>query len=346
MTNGVWAEVRQVFGGAVALVADPDPNIGSAGNVVRTTASGNSSNGEIRFALPSPQATEGIGFRLWQSQLPNSNNLCPWVAFRNTSNATKFALRFLTNGSIEARSGTNSEIAGFGTYLGETDGPAVTANAWNHVEIKALADSSAGTIEVRVEGIVVLTLDTQNTGASSIAQIACGVRASLNEVSASIYWKDVFFWDTTGSEVNDFQGSVSVYDLLPDADDVLNWTPSTGSTGWDLIDDNDGPDDADYVSADDTPPAASIFGMTNLPEDVTSVRAVVSIGRMMKTDGGDCDIQMSLSPNGTDWDTGSDRPITTAFTYFWDTSHVSPATSAAWTPAEVDALEFRIDRTL
>lgn len=343
MFNGIWAGYSGSSPDDNFVIADdPDPNIGSAGKVLQSLETSGVGDVDIRFALPAGATTEvGIGTRLWLSQLPegDADRGNPRMLWKTTGNSLIAYIEVGATGQIIARNSSH-------TILGET-GPVITANAYHHIEARCLRHASTGEIEVRVNGVVKLNLDTLALGASDIGTVAFG--ASEHDgggVTPVAYWKDMFFWDTSGSEVNDFQGSVSVYDLLPDADDSFNWTPSTGTTGWDLIDDNAGPDDADYISADDTPPAASIFGMTNLPADVTSVRAVMSIGRMMKTDGGDCDIQMSLSPDGTNWDTGADRPITTAFTYWWDTSHVSPATSAAWTPSEVDALEFRIDRTL
>ena len=126
--------------------------------------------------------------------------------------------------------------------------------------------------------------------------------------------------------------------------DSFNWTASTGSTGFNLIDEA-GPDDADYVQAANPPPAASTFTLSDLPADVTSVRGLISLVRAKKTDGGDGNLQVSLQSNSVD-DLGADRPITTADTYWWDVSELSPDTGVAWTPAEVDAAKIKIDRTL
>jgi hypothetical protein len=93
-------------------------------------------------------------------------------------------------------------------------------------------------------------------------------------------------------------------------------------------------------------PAADIVSFTDLSADVTSVKGIMSIQRAAKTDGGDGNLQVSLSPNGTDWDAGTDNALTTAQTYYSDTSEVSPATSGAWTVAEVNALQGKLNRTL
>jgi hypothetical protein len=158
------------------------------------------------------------------------------------------------------------------------------------------------------------------------------------------YSKDLLIWDGAGSVDNDFFGSVSIYALLTDADISLNWTPSTGSTGWDLLDESP-PNDADYISAPDPAPAAAVMSLTNLPADVTSVRGLISFVRAAKTDGGDGDLQVSLT-SGANTDAGADRPMTTAFTYWKDVSEVNPGTGVFWTPTEVDAMDIEFDRTV
>jgi hypothetical protein len=121
----------------------------------------------------------------------------------------------------------------------------------------------------------------------------------------------------------------------------VTWASTTGF----FINEN-APDDTTYASADDSPPSPLIVEIEDLPPDVTSVRALIPVIRHRKVDGGDANVQVSLSPNGTNWDLGVDRPITTAFQYDFDVSELDPATAAPWTPIAVDNLVARIDRTL
>ena len=109
-----------------------------------------------------------------------------------------------------------------------------------------------------------------------------------------------------------------------------------------MIDEQD-PNDADFISAGDPPPSPAVFTVSNLPPDIVGVKALIPVVRARKIDGGDGNIQVGLT--GTATDLGADRPITTAFTYFWDVSELSPDTAAAWTPVEVDAVKLQIDRT-
>lgn len=107
-----------------------------------------------------------------------------------------------------------------------------------------------------------------------------------------------------------------------------------------------GPTDPSYISADATPPAAAVFTMTDLPPDVTSIRALLPIFRGMKTDGGDCNVQAGLSPDNATWVNGADEPMTVAFTWYWSPIHTNPDTAAPWTPGEVNNAYVRVNRTL
>lgn len=331
MLNGLYAEV------SATLIEDPD--LGTTGNV--TLYSGTSTS-ILRKVLPASLSTIGFGFRIWMPSLPTSSpvGVPRLIQYRNTSNQDLLTITVETDGRISAyRGGT------LGTLLGTSTSPALVANAWQSVEIKSFLDAASGTVEIRVEGIEVLNLTGQNTlgGTGPCTQIVQG-KSGSNPAVNPFYAKDWVVWDTAGSINNDFFGSVSVYSLLTDGDVSLNWTPSTGTTGWDLLNESP-PDDADYISADDAPPAAAVMSLTNLPADVTSVRGLIAIARSMKTDGGDGNLQVSMVSNGTPGN-GSDRPITTAFTYWFDVFETDPDTSAAWTPVAVDAANIQFDRTV
>lgn len=349
MLDGVWAQMAPTVGTTdFVLTDDPDPAVGSAGRVLRfpkPSGGASSSTWDIaRFIYPSAAATTGVAFRLYIDGLPGQDKKGFRWEFRDSANTTHVSLYVKTTGAIAAYRGTPDS----GTLLGETTGPVLTSGAYNHIETKVLISDTVGTVEVRVNGTVKLSLtgqDTKNTTETTTAQIAFLVSQTDFAAGGYSYMKDLIFWDTSGSFGNNFLGAVSVRDLYTNSDVSLNWAPSTGSTGYDLIDETS-PNDADYIEADNTPPAAAVMGLTDLPVEATSVKALLPIIRAQKSDGGDCNLQVGLTPDNTNWDDGADRPLTTAFTYWWDVSHASPATAVAWTPAEVNAAYVRFDRTL
>lgn len=332
LTDGVYAEA-----GVVGLVEDPDPNVTGRALMATTNAS---STRRLRKVLPTPQTTMGVAFRLWLPGLPGSNTVRPSFTFADDVNAGMASFTVDTIGRIQIRDGGAD-----GTVVAETDAPVLTANAWTHVEVLFTQSVGAGTCQVRVEGVEVLNETGIATGINPYQQ---WIMASAFEVGSAYSWyiKDLVIYDGSGGWGDSFVGSVQVFDLRPTADVSTGWSRTTGTTDWEILDSTP-PDDTQYIFAEEDPsiPAPSITEFADLPEDVTSVRAVMMIGRMRKSDGGDAQVQMSLLSGG-EADDGADRAITTAFTYWWDISHLDPDTSSNWTPPGLDAATFQINRTL
>lgn len=322
MTSGIYVDVS-----LCQIVEDPDPNV--TGNVLF-----NEQGSLWRYVLPSNQATVGIALRHWSGFFGvNDSDL---MAFYNASAQPHVRICETVNGYI-----TIITAAG---VVATTTGPVLTTQAWHHVETKVFISDTVGTVEVRVNGVTVLEFsgDTRNSDATVYS-----VGANRNHVSAGTgYTKDIAIWDSTTSLGNDFQGSVSARLMLPNADITDGgWTLSSGSDIYALLDESP-PNDADYVAADDSPPAPFEVSFTDLPADTTSVRTLIPVVRARKTDGGDANLQVSLSPNGTDYEAGTDRPLTTAFTFWYDHMPTDPATSAAWTPGAANTVRAQVDRTL
>lgn len=335
MLDGLYAETQ-----SAALVDDPDPLVTQ--QVLRLQG-GAVTDGLLRRVLTAAQTVVGIACRVWISFLPQ--NLAQAVVvgrFNDLANSRQIDIVVTPTGAISAYRGDYNT----GTLLG-TSAPALTANAWAHVESKVLFSDTVGTVEVRVNGVTVLNLANQDTVAT--ANVSCSIVALANGRDATsagpdAYFKDFFVWDNTGTRNNNFAGSVSVVSLTPNSDVALTWALSGGATGFSLINESP-PVDASFISAGSPPPAIDKMGMTNLPADVTSVRALMTLVRARKTDGGDGNLQVGLI-SGASVDLGADRPITTAFTYYSDFSEEDPATVAPWLPTAVDAANIQFNRTL
>ena len=290
---------------------------------------------ENRIALPSPHAgMVGFAARYWFTGFGVANSRQAVAVFFKVDLTPLACCHVEPNGALTIRDG----IAG--TQLATTTAPVISTNSWNHIE--TAFNGTTGEFEVRLNGVTILTA----TGAVLGTIAFCNpTRRIGNAIGAAPAIKDLVIWDDTGSQNNDFMGTVVCRRFSPNADVTLGgWTLSTGSVGYSLLA-KSAVNDTTYLSADDTPPAPMQFGMENLPPDVTSVRAVISVVRARKIDGGDGSLQTALISNG-DFDNGADRPITTAFTYYFDVSEVSPDTAAPWTPVEFDLMTTQVDRTV
>jgi len=333
MLDGIWAEVTD----NASLGEDPDPNI--TGSVLHFGAA------HARFVLPATTTTVGIATRIWLDNIPNSNGARPaFHQFRDVSNNVVLLVFVSPTGSIQVYRDADG-VTGAATLIGQTAGPVMVAQSWRHVETKAFRSTTVGTVEVRVEGVTVLSLTNVNTGAADYAQVAIGNTYSLVSTGTIHDQKDVIFWNGSGSENNTFIGPCGVYWCPPDADVSSGWSRTSGSTDWQLVNESP-PNDSGYIYAGNPPPSPSIMNVVDLPPEIVAIRGIISVVRSEKSDGGDGNEQNSLSPNGTDWDDGADNPISTAFSYYFDVSEVSPDTTAPWTPVEFSTLQLKLNRTV
>lgn len=331
LLNGPYAEA---YG---TLIADPDVN--ATGIVYESEGQfGSGESTSIRKVLPATATTVGIASRIWLASLPASNSIGRALAIADGSNNTLCYIWITTTGAIQVKNSA-------GTVLAASAGPVIVANAWQHIEFKAFMSATVGTVEVRVEGVTVCTATGVNTGAGPAAQVRIDKYADSGGASITAFHKDFIVWDGSGTTNTDFIGSCSVVTLKPNADISLNWTPSSGVTGWNLINESPPDDNSSYISAPTPAPSPAVFGLTDLPPDVTSVKGLMTLIRSEKTDGGDGNLQASLVSGGSTVN-GNDRPLTTAYTYWNDLFPLDPATAAAWLPSAVNAVHMSLNRTV
>lgn len=347
MLNGLYAEMDNGPtgpGSGIGITDDPDP-IADPSSVAVFMSSGNYDKVCRKVLDAGAKTTVGASIRVWMPRLPNAAaETIELFSWRDINNAAHLSLYVLTTGALAiARGGYG------GTVLGTSTAAVLTANAWHHVEAKVTINDTTGATEVRVNGTVVagLTLtgqDTADTAVVSCYQIAVVKKGYVTSNGVTFYFRDMVIWDTAGSYNNNFFGPCMVERRTVVSDVSFNWSASTGSTGYNLLDEA-GPNDADYISATVAQTTQCEFGVEDLPADVTSVRGMILLGRMWASDGGDCKVQMGVKSAG-DQGLGTDRQITTAPTYWFDVVETSPDTGVPFTPTEFNAMTLTVDRTV
>ncbi len=336
LLNGIYAQ-------ADAMSLENDPDGISGGKVASITGAGqNNEDQGLRFVLPSNQNKVGMAQRIWLPALQTGTIPCAVFAqFRDVSNNKMVTITADTTGRLRAHAGDSQTAA-----VLTTTNPVITANGWYHMEV--VVNNTADTVEVRIEGITVLSGTI--TISADISQVFWGSRTSIISAGYQWYLKDAVIWDGAGSFNNDFLGSVLVNNLVPTADIALNWTPSTGTTGFGILD-NIPPVDTTFLSAPYNAGAYEdpyVGAMSDLPVETTSVKGVITFVRAAKSDGGDGTLQVGIisDPSGTPATVlGADRAITVAQTYWRDVFEVDPKTSTLWLPAAVNAAQIQLDRT-
>ena len=323
MLDGVYATVSYV-----GLRVDPDPTAGG-GYVLFASAAGTS----LRRVLASAQATVGIATRIWQAGL----NGVTAHRYQDANLVTLTDIKIDANGRVQA-------VRGDGTVLGTSANPVIVSNAWQHVESKVTISTTVGAVEVRVEGVTVLNLTNVNTQGAGLGTVQNAIL--VPSITGSVYFKDFIIWDSTDTINNNFMGSCSVVQLMPSDDVSAPWTLVGGASASAILNELNPDDDTDYISAGTGPiPGPVLVNIQDLAATVTSVRALMTMVRARKTDGGDGNLQVGLV-SGASTANGADRPITTAYTYWTDVQQRDPATGNAWLVPAVNAAQLRLNRTV
>lgn len=344
LTQGVYAEIADSFAGLL-----PDPDGVSPGRVLGWNKSAGGLDTCWRYALPNGAVSKcGTACRVWSDGLPEGPGIAQrFITFKTITNDPLASLNIQPNGALRM---LIYPTAG-GTVEYVTPAPVVTAKGWYHVEASySHGGANVASFEVRVEGAAVLAFaNVAATKNSDVGQVSGEMSFGPSAGGVSFYQKDLVIWDGNGALNNDFLGSVLVASIVPNADVSLNWSPSTGATGYPILA-NVPPNDGQYISASYTAgatptiPPAYIGQLSDLPVEATTVKAVLAFARAGKVDGGDGSLQIGVV-SGASTGLGANRPITVAQTYWRDVFETDPATGAAWLPGAVNAAKIQINRT-
>jgi ABC-type amino acid transport system permease subunit len=336
MLDGVYAEI----GGDVSI-STTNPRTGA--NHIRIGGGGSQAQSFLRRVLGGAKTTVGMGAAFYLLALPTGNNCQRIFGYNDATNVLQLALVIQSTGTIEAWRGT----PGTGTSLGVTASPVVVANAYQHIEAVVFFSQTVGTVEVRVNGVTVLSIsgvDTCNTALTECSQVFIGGAAIGTQTNQTTYIDDVFCYDNTSSYNNTFIGDRRVLTLFPDANTATaDWTAVGAASGYLCIDEAAPNDDTDYITAA-TVGLVSQFGLQNLPSGISVVNAVVMVERARKTEAGTANTKVSIV-SGASNTAGADKPLTEVYTYRQDVFQTDPASAAPFTPANVDALQFKVERT-
>lgn len=296
-----------------------------------------SSNSILRRVLGGLRNTVGTGAAFYFSNMPVSNDATRLIDFRNDANASLIRLILQTTGTLKV------EYPG-GSFT--TDAPVVVSESYQHIEMLCFRDPTNGSIEVRVNGVTVISLSSINTGSTPFAQMAyCYNPSPSGASSLTAHIDDLFCYDDTGSFNNSFIGDRRVITLFPTADTIsADFTAVGSATGFGAINQTTPDGDTTYITSA-TVGDESEFEYANLPGGISTISAVVSVAMSRKTEAGPTNLEVA-AVSGASVTPGADRPLTERYTYWQDVFETDPASAAPFTPAEVNAMKLRFKRTL
>ncbi len=234
---------------------------------------------------------------------------------------------------------------GDGTFTVTRAGTAVTGGGpsanqgilngtWVYIEMDVtIADSPGGSFELRINGSAILTgsgIDTRNGGTG-----VCNTwYLQHNNGSGSSDFDDGY----AASGTTSFQDDLRVVTQLPNSDGAtLQWTPSSGSVHYAMVDENPPNGDTDYNS-DATSGNIDTLGFPALGV-AGDVRAVQTGIYARKDDAGVRNVTTVIRQGGTDY-SGASKAMSTSYAYYRDVWEDDPDTSATWTVSGVNSAEY------
>lgn len=215
--------------------------------------------------------------------------------------------------------------------LGSSAAALIAPGVWNYIEVEFSRNSSTGTFKVYVNGLQVINLTAQNTGASDIDSIFAG------STGAGAYAIDDLYCTNVATKLGECRIDV----LRPTADTgTKQWTASSGSNNYACVDDTTF-DFTDYVSTN-TAGNKDYYDVADLSFNPATIYAVNVISVAKKDDATTRTFRANVKSSSTEGH-GATRGLGTSFTLYSDIFEQDPNASAAWTQSTVNALQLGLE---
>lgn len=278
-----------------------------------------------------------VGFAFYIISLPLSGSAA-MLAFKDTG-TVQCDLRLNATGQFL--------FTRNGTQIGSTSAVVFNPNVWTYIEVKAIvASGTSGSMELRINGSVVLTVTGVNTQATA--------NAFANQVSffspnnATQYWKDMYIMADTGAgPYTTYLGDVTVVVSFPNAAGTnQQWTNNGGASQTASVQDGithtgSWPDDDTTYISDNTVGHISDFAHQTLVL-TGQIYEVCHVSYMRKDDAGARGVAQVTIESAVVAETSSTIFLGNTYQYYFDSMELDPGTSLQWTVANYNAATFGV----
>ena len=344
----LWAEGFDHYGTNIAVMASNGYSaaagiLGTAAGARTGTGFFRGQNGQRAYArrsLNGPKTIIGQGCAFKLASAPGNEG---WDNFGikfglNTGNDIDNIIL-----AVQATAGLGLQVRHYDTLKGRSENNLLAIGAWNWVEARLERLANRNWIcEVRLNGVTVLVVNGMDITQDAMDSVTLGNRAGAATGKYDVEFDDWVVWDTTGTVNNNFMGDHRCVTTYPNSDDVLQqWTPSSGTSGFTLIDEVP-PNDLGYIEAQ-TAGAISEFGKSPVNIYTNSVAGVMLVSRAMKTDAGVSTYRSGITSNGVT----VNSPVHTLGTSFAYSQHVferDPNGNQQWTLNSFNNAKLRLTR--
>lgn len=214
-------------------------------------------------------------------------------------------------------------------------------DVWHYIECKFVSDNSTGSIEIRVNGIIVKVATNIDTSVTSDENANLTLGTDRRSGTTSIEFDDLYICDSLGSDNNDYLGDINVEMIKPDGNgNTSNFTGSDANSvdNYLHVDDGAAPDDDSSYVEDSVAANKDLYTYTALPSDTNVVKGLGVKTLARHTNAGGPQLKSVVRSNVTESDSG-DLAFGLDYIARQKIYEQDPNTSSAWTESGVNAME-------
>lgn len=268
-----------------------------------------------------------------------------WLQVRTTNPAVANTLEFRVIDSADV----DVYNPQFGVGALDTVEDAVTADQWHYMEAKfEIAEAaSGGFAELRIDGTEVINetgVDTNNNFGTAVIDFRFACTNASTSDGDFVGYDDIYILVGEDGGQTDYLDPQRVRAIPPTGDTgTMDWTPSTGTVHYTLIDEN-GAETTDYVETA-TNTDIDMFSLTNVDDSRTGNYHGVKIeAEAIISDSGSGTLDVRIDSNGTVSETNSTVNSTTTYVVFNHYDDKDPSGGADFTKTRIDGLKAGIEK--
>ena len=339
--NSRWSAVS-TSGNAVVVASGG--RRGSRGQPGYTYTVNNNATHFMRHDLTASEehATLCFGVAMKHPAGTPSMMLVEFESDRLTTPVSHLQLVLGSAGALFVYRGSSTAVGTSGAILGSTANGVVPFDSqFHYVEFMATLSDTVGIIDVRVDGVSVLSLTNQDTKNGGTKIVFDRFTFHPGGTGPSFY-DDMYLFNGAGGTNNAPVGDSNVEYLSPNADGTYSdWLGSDGNSllNYALVAEIPGTLTGHVASAS-TDGQRDTYGLSNLSGISGTVRGAIAQMTFQKQDSGLRSARSLVRSAGVDA-TGPDKgPVNQVLSTAFSVFEVDPATSLAFTPAAINALEL------
>ena len=281
-----------------------------------------------------------VGAALRVAPFENTGEEPVLLGVRDTTAQVTHLVRIGEDGRLKLYRRTGSGTSGWDQWI-STSVMTAAVRGWHYVELQVVQGTSNGTLNVRLNGVLAITLSAQNTtqgGGPLLTAFVGAVPGQPCPVTVDV--DDLYLADTSGTINNTFLGDVRVDALQAQANGAQNqWTVEGAASAWEAV--NDG-DEATAIRAA-TAGLRQTFDVEALPAMTTPAIHGVQVTLLArKTDAGTGRVR-ALVASGAQTAVSADILLQEQLAWHTALFERNPNGNVQWTEGAFNAAEFGLE---